>query len=60
MMYYCSLCKQPFIDTHHPDFCRDNLMNEIVDELDDVECLSIIKKILDYIKGFNNEINELS
>ena len=61
-MYCCSLCKQNFIDTHHPDFCRDNLMNEIVDELDDVECLSIIKKILDYIKTFTDEyeINELS
>lgn len=59
-MFTCSLCKQPFIDMHHPDFCRDNLINDIVDELDDVRCLSIIKKILDYIKIFTNEINELS
>lgn len=59
-MFTCSLCKQPFIDMHHPDKCRDNLINDIVDELDDIRCLSIIKKILDYIKIFTNEINELS
>jgi hypothetical protein len=58
-MFQCSLCKQPFADTHHPDKCRDNLINEIVDELDDIRCLSIIKKILDYIKQFTDEINKL-
>jgi len=58
-MFQCSLCKQPFNDTHHPDKCRDNLINDIVDELDDIRCLSIIKKILDYIKSFTDEINKL-
>lgn len=59
-MFQCSLCKQKFNDTHHPDYCRDVLMNDIVDELYDIQCLSILKKILDYIKQFTNEINELS
>ena len=60
MMFHCSLCKQPFADTHHPDKCRDNLINDIVDDLDDIRCLSIIKKILDYIKQFTDETNKLS
>lgn len=59
-MFECSLCNQPFIDTHHPDKCRDNLINDIVDELDDIRCLSIIKKILDYIKPFTDEINKVN
>ena len=60
MMFNCSLCKQPFADTHHPDKCRDNLMNEIIDELDDIRCLSIVKRILDYIKSFTDEINKIN
>lgn len=56
-MFVCSLCKQPFNDIHHPDKCRDNLINDIVDELDDIRFLSIIKKILDYIKQFTQIIN---
>ena len=59
-MFQCSLCDAKFNDNHHIDICRDNLLNEIVDELDDIRCLSIIKKILDYIKIFTNEINDLS
>ena len=59
-MFRCSLCKQPFNDTHHPNLCRDNLINDIVDELDDIRCLSIIKKILDYIKSLTDEANKLS
>ena len=59
-MFRCSLCKQPFNDTHHPNLCRDNLINEIVDDLDDIRNLSILKKILDYIKQFTDEANKLS
>ena len=59
-MFRCSLCKQTFNDTHHPNLCRDNLINEIVDELDDIRNLSIIKKILDYIKGLTDTANKLS
>jgi hypothetical protein len=56
-MFQCSLCKQSFTNTHHPDKCRDNLINDIVDELDDIRFLSIIKQILDYIKSFTQIIN---
>ncbi len=59
-MFRCSLCKQPFNDTHHPNLCRDNLINEIVDDLDDIRNLSILKKILDYIKQFTDTANKLS
>ncbi len=59
MMFNCSLCKQPFTDTHHPDKCRDNLINDIVDDLDDIRCLSILRTILDYIKTFTDEINKI-
>ncbi len=59
-MFRCSLCNERFDDTHHPDRCRDNLINEIVDEIDDIRCLSIIKKILDYIKSFTDTINKIN
>ena len=59
-MFQCSLCDARFNDNHPADICRDNLLNDIIDELDEIRCLSIIKKILDYIKIFTNEINELS
>lgn len=59
-MFQCSLCNQPFNDTHHPDKCRDNLINEIVDELYDIRCLSIIKKILEYIKSLTDTANKIS
>ncbi len=53
-MYQCILCKQTFINTHHPNLCRDYLINEIVDDLDNIHNLSIIKKVLDFIKTFLN------
>lgn len=59
-MFHCSLCKQPFIDCHHPNLCRDYLINEIVDDLDDIRNLSILKKILDYIKSLTDTANKLS
>ena len=59
MMFHCSLCKQPFNDSHAPDLCRDNLINDIVDDLDDIRNLSIIKKILEYIKSLTDTTNKI-
>ena len=59
-MFQCILCKQPFNNTHHPNLCRDNLINEIVDELDNIRNLSIIKKILEYIKSLIDEVNKIN
>ncbi len=58
-MFQCSLCDAKFNDNHHPDICRDNLLNTIVDELDDIGSLSIIKKILDYIKSLTDTANKI-
>ena len=59
-MFRCSLCDERFNHIHHQDRCRNNLINEIVDELDDIRCLSILKKILDYIKGLTDTANKIS
>jgi hypothetical protein len=59
-MFRCNLCNERFNHIHHQDRCRDNLINEIVDDLDDIRNLSILKKILDYIKQFTDTVNQLS
>ena len=59
-MFQCSLCDARFNDNHPADICRDNLLNDIIDELDDIRCLSIIKKILDYIKSLTDTTNMIS
>ena len=54
MYYECSLCKAHFEEIHHYQKCRDNLWNDIVDELDEVQCLSVLKNILEIIKSQKN------
>ena len=49
-MFRCSLCNMIFTETHHEDICRDNLLDLIYDELDNIKCKSILKNILEIIR----------